>query len=65
MYIMPLAQEGTKIQLDWYTGMEVSSPVSVPWDLGTVPHTYEVYSIPLSACVEVTFCYQLAKISMN
>lgn len=37
---MPLAQEGTKIQWDWYTGMEVCSPVSVPWDLGRDCATY-------------------------
>lgn len=60
----------TKIQWDWYMGMEVSSPGVSPMGLeaGTVPHTYEVYGIPVSACAVVyegTFRYQLAKLSMN
>lgn len=51
-------------------GMEVSSPGVSPMGLeaGTVPHTYEVYGIPVSACAVVyegTFRYQLAKLSMN
>ena len=62
MYIMPLAQEGTKIQWDWYGGwFSRLGPMGLRQGLCHIRMKCTVFHYQL---VLVTFCYQLAKISM-